>query len=495
MLAKCDREGKMDTLDWRHIRSSRDNLIKYLKRYGGQRPLARKLGIDHKSIKYWMDKYDIEVNDYYRVPSKVCVGKEEQGPKVEEYEEYYLIRAPDGRYIKFTKEEEKLFREMYCATNPEDRLSLRACSDELEIDRDDLYYIKTALKITHDDIEFTEDQLEEMDDEKLVELSKIRRRKNLKRKIREETYRTALRENKKLKTKEYFIKQTTNRILEKLDSFEWTPPKYFDVSNKQERLTLVVNITDWHYGKLVLGENLLGDIEGFNKDIFAKRVDKYLDNIINSIDKYQVEEVVVLNYGDGLDDPNAHVYPGQGDHQDVKYEDQFMGYVDALQYFLNTIYNYMPYIRYSSVRGNHSKDGVNWDVVANYTLKKLMEEYDSIEMDVTDKANKIVKIYDSTILQTHGNNIRNGKYAGQLDVLNMMRLAGVSSNKVYVVQGHLHHQEKLEGVGHNWYKLPSIVGGDILSNEIMYTNARPAQQMFLIADKEGIVNEIFTYFD
>lgn len=485
----------MDTLDWRHIRSSRDNLIKYLKRYGGQRPLARKLGIDHKSIKYWMDKYDIEVNDYYRVPSKVCVGKEEQGPKVEEYEEYYLIRAPDGRYIKFTKEEEKLFREMYCATNPEDRLSLRACSDELEIDRDDLYYIKTALKITHDDIEFTEDQLEEMDDERLVELSKIRRRKNLKRKIREETYRTALRENKKLKTKEYFIKQTTNRILEKLDSFEWTPPKYFDVSNKQERLTLVVNITDWHYGKLVLGENLLGDIEGFNKDIFAKRVDKYLDNIINSIDKYQVEEVVVLNYGDGLDDPNAHVYPGQGDHQDVKYEDQFMGYVDALQYFLNTIYNYMPYIRYSSVRGNHSKDGVNWDVVANYTLKKLMKEYDSIEMDVTDKANKIVKIYDSTILQTHGNNIRNGKYAGQLDVLNMMRLAGVSSNKVYVVQGHLHHLEKLEGVGHNWYKLPSIVGGDILSNEIMYTNARPAQQMFLIADKEGIVNEIFTYFD
>ena len=457
--------------------------------------LARKLGVDHKSIKYWMNKYDIEVGDYDNGPSEIYEERKEMGPKVEEYGEYYLIRTPDGRYIKFTKEEEKLFREMYCATNPEDRLSLRACSDELEIDRDDLHYIKTALRITHDDLEFTEDQLNELDDESLVEISKIRRKRNLKRKIREETYRAALRENKKFKEKEYLTNKITERILGKIEPFEWSTPKYFDVSASQDRLTLVVNITDWHYGKLVLGENLLGNIEGFNKDIFEKRIDKYLQDIIDCIDKYQVEEVVVLNYGDGLDDPNAHVYPGQGDHQDVKYEDQFMGYVDALQYFLKTIYNYMPYIRYSSVRGNHSKDGVNWDVVANYTLKKLMEDYDSIEMDVNDKANKIVKIYDSTILQTHGNNIRNGKYTGQLDVLNMMRLAGVSSEKVYIVQGHLHHQEKLEGVGHNWYKLPSIVGGDILSNEIMYTNARPAQQMFLISDGGGIIKEHFTYFD
>ena len=488
-------EGSMDSLNWKYIRSSKDTLLKHLKRYGGQRPLARKLGVDHKSIKYWMNKYDIEVGDYDNGPSEIYEGRKEMGPKVEEYEEYYLIRTPDGRYIKFTKEEEKLFREMYCATNPEDRLSLRACSDELEIDRDDLYYIKTALRITHDDLEFTEDQLNELDDESLVEISKIRRKRNLKRKIREETYRAALRENKKFKEKEYLTNKITERILGKIEPFEWSTPKYFDVSANQDRLTLVVNITDWHYGKLVLGENLLGNIEGFNKDIFEKRIDKYLQDIIDCIDKYQVEEVVVLNYGDGLDDPNAHVYPGQGDHQDVKYEDQFMGYVDALQYFLKTIYNYMPYIRYSSVRGNHSKDGVNWDVVANYTLKKLMEDYDSIEMDVNDKANKIVKIYDSTILQTHGNNIRNGKYTGQLDVLNMMRLAGVSSEKVYIVQGHLHHQEKLEGVGHNWYKLPSIVGGDILSNEIMYTNARPAQQMFLISDGGGIIKEHFTYFD
>jgi hypothetical protein len=483
------------SISWEEVKESRETLLKLLKKYGGQRPLSRKIGVDHKSIKYWMDKYEITVSDYDNGSTSIKEGREEMGPKVEDFGEYYLINTPDGKYIKFTKEEEEVFRELYCATDPANRLTLRGCSEELEIERDDLYYIKTALKITHDDIEFTDEQLENLEDEDMVEISKQRRRKNLKRKIREETYKEALRENKKLRKKEYFSNQATEKILDKVDSFDWKKPGVFNVlSDTSNELTLAVNLTDWHFGKLVLGENLLGNIEGFNKNIFQKRIDKYLENIISEIDNNKIEEVVVLNYGDGLDDPNGHVYPGQGDHQDVKYEDQFMGYIDALQYFMLSIYDYMPYMRYSAVKGNHSKDGVNWDLTANYTLKKLLENYESIEMDVSNKADKIVNIYDSSIMQTHGNNIRNGKYTGQLDVLNMMRLADAPGEKVYVVQGHLHHQEQLEGVGHKWYKLPSLVGGDILSNQMMKVGSRPAQTSFLVS-REGIVSEKYTYFD
>lgn len=482
-------------LDWDDIKNDRSLLISMLREAGGQRPLARQLNIDHKSIKYWMEKHDIEVEDYQKdqlIGEKT--GEAERKPEKLDCGDYWRIYSSDDRVITISKKQLEEFKALYCAPEPKDRLSLRQCSLELDIPRDELYIIKTAFSITHDDIEFTDEFLENHTDEELVEISKERRKRRLIKKIEQAEYQEAIKENRKFRKKEYIAEKMANKIIKKLNSFEFTKPKEFSIMSKPARLTLVPNITDWHYGKYVYGQVLLGNLRGYNKDIFQESVDKLIDDLLNMIDLYNVEEVVILNYGDGLDDPNGNTYPNQRDHQDIQYEDQFIGYVDSLQYFIMSIYHYMPYIRYSAVRGNHSKDGVNWDLMANMMLKKLLKEYESIELDVGKEQDKIIKVYDSTIIQTHGNNIRNGKYTGQIDILNMIRLAKAPSRKVYVAQGHLHHSEKLEGVGHNWYKLPSMVGGDILSNEMMHTDSRPSQCTFLISD-DGIIDEHYTYFD
>lgn len=479
-------------MNWDDIKVDRDLLLELLKEYSGQRPLARELGIDHKTIKYWMEKYDIEVEDYLEY-SGSKEGHEERNYKYNDFGGYYLVyrKAKGSKPIKITKEKLREFKSLYCGDS---NITLRKCSLELDIPRNDLHVIKTAFAITHDDIEFIDDDIEEKTDEELIKISKERRKRNLIKKIEDAKYKKALKENEKYNQKDYFLNKATDKIMKSVDSFEWKEPLQFYVKDNANS-ALVVNLTDWHFGKLVLGEWLLGDIEGFNKKIFQERIDEYLIETIDYISQNNVEELLVLNYGDGLDDPNGEVYPNQYDHQDIKHEEQFLGYVDSLQYFLLALYDYLPYIRYSAVKGNHSRGGSNWDLIANKVLKRMLSNYDSIDIEVSKQSDKIVKVYDSTIIQTHGNNFRKGKYTGHIDVLNMIRLAKVPSEKVYVVQGHLHHLETLEGVGFNWYKLPSLVGGDILSTEKMHTGSRPAQALFLIEKEKGLTDTHFVYFD
>jgi hypothetical protein len=64
----------------------------------------------------------------------------------------------------------------------------------------------------------------------------------------------------------------------------------------------------------------------------------------------------------------------------------------------------------------------------------------------------------------------------------------------YIVQGHLHHRSS-EGPSYERILLPSIVGGDILSNNKMLTTSRPAQQMFVFEKGEGLTTKKNIYFE
>lgn len=486
---------------WDNVISSRDNLISFLIKCGSQREAGRRLNKDHKAIKYWMDKYEINVEDYKEKDNENMGKKEEEKDNIKELyesdeysydenEDTYIIYLKD-KSIEIHKDDLKLFKDLYCG--PE-KMTLAQCSREMGIPRKLLNSVRKAFKITHDDIPFLKDEIYKKSIEEMVDEVLAKKEDLFYRKLQQKDYEHTQRELKKYKKRDYFLEKAISKVVSNIDKLEYQAPELYEVGlEEHEEKVLVINITDWHKGKMVEAESLLGD-GGYDKFKFQEMVKKYTKEAITLIEMTNPEKVYILNYGDGIDGPNAQVYDNQVLSQDIHGEDQILEYINDLKNFILNIYNYQPNIYYSSVPGNHSKGISNSDALANKVLAEMLSDYDSIEFDVDKKEYKIIDIYDSRVIQCHGHHIRNGKNTGENDVLNMINMEHLPYKRTYIVHGHLHH-ERVEGTNYKRILLPSPVGGDLLSNNIMNTTARPSQIMFVMKKGDGIKSENHVYFD
>lgn len=494
-------------MEYNEIVDNKDILLKKLKKFGGQRPLARELGCDHKALKYWMDKYGIKVSDYKDreiddpYSDKAQNGEDKKGEdevksKVDEHDDYYVIHSETAGPFIFTKEEEKLFRKMYCPQNSKDQDSINRCARELEMSRAKLYAAKTALGITHDSLEFTEDEIKNNDEEVLTERALLRKKNRIAKNIEKAEYKKAIKENRKYREQDYIFKKHTNRLIDALDKIDYRAPYLYEIGNEVDKpKTMVINISDWHKGKKVLNEKILGN-NSYNKELFDERVHNYLQDIIRRIELQQPERLYILNYGDGPDGPDANVYEGQVYSQDTYHEEQVMDYVDTLKEFILALYDYQPDIFYSGVPGNHSDEGANWDVVANMMLKRMFADYETIQFDVEKSDYKIHEIYDYYLVIFHGNQLTKKLTTptAHKQVLGMLNLENLPFKRTYLCQGHLHHRAT-EGPNYRRLMLPSMVGSDTLSSNKMQTGSRPAQSVFLMEEGKGLTEEYHTFFD
>ena len=489
---------------WEEIISSKEKLVDFLIECGSQREAGRRLDKDHKAIKYWMDKYGIEVEDYKNEEVKKAKednrfeNKKEKLNKVYESERYDY-KENDSTYIVFGKNKDieiheddlKEFRQLYCGPA---RMTLAQCARELGISRKALNNIRTAFNITHDTMPFLDKEVYEKSVEELVEDILTKKETLYHKKLQQKEYDQAKTELKKYKKREYFLNKALDTVKDDIESIDYRPPELYEFGYEEhEDNVLVLNITDWHKGKMVDASQLLGE-GGYDKYIFEEILDKYINEAITLIEQINPEKVYILNYGDGVDGPNAEVYNNQVLSQDIHGEDQIISYIDALKKFVLSIYDFQPNIYYSSVPGNHSKGMNNSDALANKLLAKMLSEYESITFNVDKRDYKIIEIYDSRIIQTHGQNIRNGKNTGENDILNMINMEKLPFKRTYIVHGHLHH-ERVEGSNYKRILLPSPVGGDSLSNNMMHTTSRPSQMMFVIRKGVGIKSEHHIYFD
>jgi len=517
--------------NWEEVVNNKELLLYFLRKYTSQREVARFFDKDHKAVKYWMDKHDIEVKDYrgydYRdidvkeyakrelnkvkpkvttTDNEVSINEEktnsENNPTKKadefiketddyvEFEDYYVLYLKDQDY-KLSKETLKEFKDLYCGPA---QMTLAQCSRELRIPRKKLKDIKNIFNITHAAIPFLEEEMKEKSVDELTEEALAKKENLFFRKLQQKEYDKAIKELEKYKKKDFYFNRAVNKIIEEINDLDYRPPELYEVGRENpEEVSVVINITDWHKGKLVQEEKILGD-GGYDKYKFDEMVEKYINEALLLIEEKNPEKVYILNYGDGVDGPNSSVYDGQRKNQDVFGENQIIEYAKDLKDFVLSIYDYQPNIYYSSVPGNHSKGDNNADALANKILEELLIGYDSIEFDVEKKKHKIIDVYDSRIVQTHGQDIRTGTYTGENDIMNIINMEGLPFKQTYVVHGHLHH-ERVEGTRYKRIFLPSPVGGDQLSNNTLYTTSRPSQVMFAIKEGEGIKSEHHVYFD
>ena len=511
------------------IREDRNKLLKYIRDAGGPQQLADKLEVPHDTLNYWrIEKHNIMYEDYkdYKKKSNKDPLKEKSDNEVFDNQEdnitpytleedgfevdfeaddnkgyeykgdHYLIETEDGT-LRITEDMLKKFKRLY--SGGDDYLTKKETADELGIPKKYLQIIKNAFDITHNDIEFTDEELLRNNDNELLNKKILAKRDRLRKKIKHAEYEQAIKENKKFRKKDYY----TDKAIDKVNSFIRNNGFInnnisFVEDNKDEdsKKTIVINISDWHTGKLVEAGSIIGYDEGFNKNIYEKRINKYLKVAINLIKKVNPHRVLILDYGDGTDNPEANQYNSQQKYQDISYEEQFVKHVSDLSSFIREVAKYFPNLKYSKVRGNHSKGEINWDLLAAKMIKDRFNTIDNIEIDARKKPIKNHNIYNFNLVQMHGDNMPTkidtpSSVAKSLGLINMQKLY---SKQTYLVQGHLHHQAE-EGVGYKRILLPSIVGGDDLSNNMMKVTSRPAQEIFIFKEGEGLTDRKTVYLD
>lgn len=479
-------------MDFDTIKKDADKLLDLLIQEGSQRAAARRFGVDHKTIKYWMDQYGITTDDYLNPSNERKEGKKEQKPDYVKKGNYWIVDASHDEVI-ISEKDLREFKRLYCGDDP---LTINQCRSELGMTRRDLYAVKTAFSITHDSIPFTREEVKKKSVEEMTEEDIVRKERQFFKKQEAELQKKALKENKKYKKQEYF----NDRIIEKIEkvmdqhNFENNITYDFNIKTKTAR-TLLINMSDWHKGKLVCSESVWG-ADGFNKNKYYKYIKKYLESIAYKIKVEKPESVYVLNYGDGCDNPAADQYPNQIKHQDVKYENQFVEFVFDVKHFLEEVQSLFPEIKYSYVKGNHSKGNFNWDLACGKMIEKMFEKIQRIFVDNRQDNIKLHKIYDFNIIQLHGENMpkRLDTPSAKIKSRNLLKMKNLCEDKSYIVQGHYHHQGE-EGTGYKRIMLPSMVGGDILSNEKIKVSSRPAQELLIVTENEGLTDQCMIYFD
>mgnify|MGYP006288741143 FL=1 len=347
-------------LTWDEVKGDKDVLLTLLREYGSQRSLAKEFGKDHKSIKYWMDQYGITTEDYQLAKTEEELTSEEvsskqnqkedkiieQSDKFTRYEDYHIIHRQKGKDLKIDNKDLKEFRKLYCGSA---QMTLAQCERELRTPREQLRDIKNALDITHDSMEFLEEEIKNKEVNEMVDEKLIRKKDLVYKKFKQKEYEQALKDLKRYQKKDYQYKKMTSRILDEIDSLKYQPPELYEVGRENpNKKAVVININDWHKGKVVFSDKILGS-GGYNKNKYQVMKEQYTKEAIKLIKRVNPEVVYILNYGDGPDGPNANIYEGQIDHQDVPPERQVVGYGKDLTNFIRSIHEYQPNIVYKAV--------------------------------------------------------------------------------------------------------------------------------------------------
>jgi hypothetical protein len=418
-------------------------------------------------------------------------GKQERKPEIEENGDVYIIHAP-GVDVEISKERLRELKRLYC----EQRLSVNQLCREMELPRPEFWAIKSAFGITHDDVPYLDEDLEGHTPEELAEESLERRKRQYYVKLQAKEIEQMRAELKKYREQEYIHTQVAEKILPQIAAEEYKRPTWLDVQVElQSEKAALVCLSDWHRGKLVWGWELITGNE-VNKDIYEQRVARVLTDATEYCVSQKVAQAVVVNLGDGPDGPNANIYPKQAMRQWEHGEQQVFGYYNDLVHFVKALRSAVPVERYYSVIGNHSgKDEmVNWDALTHLFLAERLKN-SGVRFDTGRYKTKAFEVLDSGVVILHGESIRRGKTASENATLSILRMYGMNRPLSYVFQGHVHHLEDKEQAWHRHIMLPSIIGGDDLAENVMYTTSRPAQIVALFSEGEGLTDVHYIYLD
>ena len=247
--------------------------------------------------------------------------------------------------------------------------------------------------------------------------------------------------------------------------------------------SLVLQISDWHFGKMVVFE----DQVVYDLNIAKERVKILSEHILEMLRhhmKKSFAELVILITGDIVD--GADIYASQAYSQDITVPRQVEEAVLAIWGLILALRPYFPSIRVRGVRGNHGRQSKtappdsNFDIMVYMQLAMIQVGAQLPNLDIRYSMSETmdVTVHGKKIHIRHEAPQQSETPAGRAKYVSWFHRHGCD----IACSGHFHTHTWGECLCKPVIKCGSIVGPDDLAEKIAkYSD--PAQLMFTVPPK------------
>lgn len=452
-----------------------------MKEYGSRiRELYEKGITSYKEIsKIISEEFNITLSDdtvryhatrkYKKTNDQPRYGQEEIKPKYEDKGDYYIVHSYK-RTFNISKSDLRILKEMYCDKSP---MSINQICRKLDIPRRDFFVIKTAFSITHDDVPYIDEDLQNGDIDKLVDQTLEKRKEQFFVKLQQKEIDSLMKELSKYRQQDYFY----NKVIKEMN----VPikPLIFNIckeinSNTEAQL----NFADWHTGLKV--ENYWNQ---FSLQIQRDRLQDLTERVIQYIHRHNVKVLHIMNLGDLL-------------HGIIHVSTRIVAEVDLIQQFritwqlisdmLATLSKEVELIKFYSTYGNHSRvtekktdalDRENLELLLPDVLQANLQRYKNIQFieNTFDDQILVANPAGHIVFGVHGDRDKNDKVASNLTMMLEMK-----PYKIFTA--HTHHKEVLEIHKVDVIVSRSLCGVDDFSKDIRSTS-RAGQSLYIYNPK------------
>jgi len=438
--------------------------------------IADKCGVSWQSVN----------NRAYQLRTQTKTGKDEIKPKYNKIgNNYHIYSERSNQDVIISEDELRRFKKLYCGQNS---LTINGISRELKLTRQQIYLIKTAFGITHDDIPYIDEDLQNRDTEELVDETLIEKKDKYFKRLQEKEIEQAYKELEEYRKQEYFIDKIRRIIQDGMKEFAAgydgpvIPLRQPEKTGKMAE----ISIADLHLGKLAwkpeTGEN-------YDHKIAEKRFMSVIYDFVER-NKYKLEKIVFVVGNDffNYDTIEGTTTAGTRQDNDVRWQKLFVKGAELLVKAIDILSKIAP-VEVIFVPGNHSKMAEFYAV--NY-IDAWFRNDDNVKVNTDPRTRKYIEFGKCLIGFTHGDKEKKRIFGNmQVEVPEMW---GRTKYREWHC-GHYHSEQVKEEHGVIVRNLSSITGTDAWHYESGYVGAIAKSQSFIWDKEKGLIEILITTID
>lgn len=288
------------------------------------------------------------------------------------------------------------------------------------------------------------------------------------------------------------------------------PPPYIPVTPlgvpAATKETLVLHLSDWHYGENVSEDGTRG-LNLYNPTVAERRVDQVFSGVISIAEKmragggWEFPRIVVAVNGDMVTG-TIHELERHGDHDNVIWSVYYCGMLLADQ--LRRLAATFPQVDVFVTSGNHgrlpdarrmqSKDPTrNWDTLVGLIAKTALADVENVAIEIPNSYAVTYEVAGHTVLQSHGHDVKSWggiPWYGISRVINGYNALEASRGgriAAYLF-GHFHSQTNLTYPGGEAFVNGSLIGGTEWTVNALGRADRPCQMMLGFHADHGVTH-------
>lgn len=279
------------------------------------------------------------------------------------------------------------------------------------------------------------------------------------------------------------------------DSPEWLINK----TQTKNKAMACAMLSDTHFDEVVDPEQING-INAYNREIATQRVQTYFQSLIKLRNSYftgiEIEGLVLMLAGDMV---SGVIHEELQATNDFPIADTLVYYSELLAAGIRLITNVYGSVYVPCVVGNHGrmsqklkfKNAVrdNFDYLFYKMTASALKNDSRITFSISESPDKLVKVYDTEFLLTHGNQFRGGSgWSGPLlpvikgDTKKRDRQSAIDQPYDVLCCGHFHTQKFLG----NQIMAGSICGYNEFADAGNFGYEPPQQPFWLVDPKHGV---------